>query len=113
MRLLGFFACVCALILGAFSAPAAAAITDYPFRLLTRATGPDQELVAENDGPAQITVYVTLSGENFASDKAWPQTVVVPPNTAISLGRVFSADKNAGGYNFLFRYSHHFGRVDA
>ena len=95
------------------SVPGFAAVTDYPFRLVTRAQGPEQELVAENDGPAPITVYVTLSGENYASDRAWPATAVIPPYSATALGRVFSADRAAGGYNFLFRYSHHFGRVDA
>lgn len=102
-------------LLSAFmaAAPAYTAVTDYPFRLITRAEGPEQELMAENDGPAPITVYVTLSGENFASDRTWPATVVVPPHTALALGRVFVADKAAGGYNFLFRYSHHFGKVDA
>lgn len=104
-------------VLGALMAgtafPASAAITDYPFRLVTKAQGSDQALVAENDGPAPITVHVTLTGENFASDRTWPATIVVPPNTALPLGRVFAADRTAGGYNFLFRYSHHFGRVDA
>ena len=104
-------------VLGAWLAgvsfPAFSAITDYPFRLVTRAQGAEQELVAENDGPAPISVYVTLSGENFASDRTWPVSVVVPPQTAMPLGRVYAADKNAGGYNFLFRYSHHFGRLDA
>ena len=105
----------CFALIGALlsAAPTAAAVTDYPFRLVTRADGPDQQLVAENKGPAPITVYVTLSGENFASDRAWPITTVVPPNTSLPLGRVYAADKNAGGYNFLFRYSHHFGRIDA
>ncbi len=95
------------------SAPAFTAVTDYPFRLIVRAEGADQELIAENDGPAPITVYVTLSGENYASDRSWPATVVIPPQTALPLGRVFVADKAAGSYNFLFRYSHHFGKVDA
>lgn len=93
--------------------PVYAAITDYPFRLVTRAQGVEQELIAENDGPAPITVHVTLTGENYASDRNWPLSVVVPPQTAMPLGRVFSADKSVGGYNFLFRYSHHFGRMDA
>jgi murein DD-endopeptidase MepM/ murein hydrolase activator NlpD len=109
---LGWFALFGALMAGA-ALPASAAITDYPFRLLTRTQGSEQELVAENDGPAPITVYVTLTGENYASDRTWPATVTVAPNTAIPLGRVFAADRNAGGYNFLFRYSHHFGRIDA
>jgi murein DD-endopeptidase MepM/ murein hydrolase activator NlpD len=108
--LLGCFALLGALI---SASPALSAVTDYPFRLVTKADGPDQQLVAENDGPAPITVYVTLSGENFASDRTWPITTIVPPKTALPLGRVYAADKNAGGYNFLFRYSHHFGRIDA
>ena len=108
--LLAFFG---AFLAGALAVPAYAGITDYPFKLVTRTQGAEQELIAENDGPAPITVYVTLSGSNYASDKAWPQTVIVPPQTALPLGRVYSADRSAGGYNFLFRYSHHFGRVDA
>lgn len=111
--LLRLVACSCAFLAGAAGISAQAAITDYPFRLATQAQGLDQELVAHNDGPATITVYVTLSGENFASDKSWPQTAIVPPYSTYPLGRVFTADKAAGGYNFLFRYSHHFGRFDA
>jgi murein DD-endopeptidase MepM/ murein hydrolase activator NlpD len=105
----------CLALLGALTAAAtaSAAVTDYPFRLSTRPDGGDQQLVAENDGPAPITVHVTLSGENYASDREWPLTTVIPPHSAVSLGRVFAAEKNAGGYNFLFRYSHHFGRIDA
>ncbi len=109
---LGWLVLLGALMAGAVL-PASAAITDYPFRLVTRAHSSDQELVAENDGPAPISVYVTLSGENFASDRTWPATVTNPPQSAVPLGRVYAADRAAGGYNFLFRYSHHFGRIDA
>lgn len=100
-----------ALIVGA--TPVLAAVTDYPFRLVTQSHGQEQELVAQNDGPAPITAHVTLTGENYASDRAWPATVVIPPYTAISLGRVYAAEQDNGGYSFLFRYSHHFGRADA
>jgi len=93
--------------------PASAGVTDYPFRLVTKPIGAEQQLTAQNDGPAPITVHVTLSGENYASDRTWPLTTVVPPYTALPLGRVFAADQAAGGYNFLFRYIHHFGRSDA
>jgi murein DD-endopeptidase MepM/ murein hydrolase activator NlpD len=110
--LLGVLALIGACLAGT-AFPTYASITDYPFRLVTKPQRTEQELVAENDGAAPITVYVTLSGENYASDRTWPMTAVVPPNSAISLGRVFAADKAAGGYNFLFRYSHHFGRIDA
>ena len=105
-------AVLCALF-GGVIASAQASITDYPFRLVTRALGNQQELVAENEGPSTITVHASVTGENFASDRVWPATVVVPPHSSLPLGRVFAADKAAGGYSFLFRYSHHFGKLDA
>lgn len=104
------------MLLGALfagAAPVLAAVTDYPFRLVTQSHGQEQELVAQNDGPAPITVHVTLSGENYASDRVWPATIVVPAHSALLLGRVFAADQAGAGFSFLFRYSHHFGRVDA
>jgi murein DD-endopeptidase MepM/ murein hydrolase activator NlpD len=110
--LLRLCAILCALCAGVVSS-AQASVTDYPFRLITRALGNQQELIAENEGPSSITVHATVTGENFASDRNWPATVVVPPHTSMSLGRVFAADKTAGGYSFLFRYSHHFGKLDA
>ena len=106
----------CFALLGALLAcgpvPAVAGITDYPFRLITRPSGAEQQLIAQNEGAAPITVYVTVTGENVASDRVWPVTVVVPAYSAITLGRVYAAD-TAHAYNFVFRYSHHFGRVDA
>jgi murein DD-endopeptidase MepM/ murein hydrolase activator NlpD len=92
---------------------AAAAVTDYPFKLVTKAEGTDQQVVAENNGPAPITVHVSLAGENYASDREWPITTIVPAYTTLPLGRIYASDKGSGGYNFLFRYSHHFGRADA
>lgn len=106
------FALLAAVLAGSAS-PVLAGVSDYPFKLVTRPSGQDQQLIARNDGPAYISVYVTLSGENFASDRKWPVSAVVPPYSAVPLGRVFVADRAAGGYNFLFRYSHHFGRFDA
>ncbi|HUP93846.1 MAG TPA: M23 family metallopeptidase [Burkholderiales bacterium] len=99
-------------LIGLGLGPAAAAVTDYPFKLFTKTDGPDQQVVADNKGPAPITVHVALTGQNFASDRTWPATIVVPAYTAMPLGRVYAADKSTS-YNFVFRYSHHFGRVDA
>ena len=107
---LGILALLGALVSGM---PAQAGVSDYPFRLVTKPSGGEQQLFAENSGAAPISVHVSLSGENFASDRTWPVTAVVPPHTTLSLGKVFAADRAAGGYNFLFRYSHHFGHIDA
>lgn len=109
--LLGKVASLCLLLLAA-AQPVAASITDYPFKITTRAEGSDQHVVAENNGPAPITVHVTLTGENYATDRAWPVTAVVPPYTVFSLGRIYAKEKHTA-FNFLFRYSHHFGRLNA
>lgn len=100
-------------LLGGGVNPVAAAISEYPFKLVNRGGGNDSQVVAENNGPAPITVYVTLSGENFASDRQWPVTAVIPPYTALALGRVYPSDPAAGGHAFRARYLYHFGRVDA
>jgi murein DD-endopeptidase MepM/ murein hydrolase activator NlpD len=106
---LASFGALMACVLGS----AGAAVTDYPFKLLTRAEGSAQQVVAENSGPAPISVYVTLTGENYASDNTWPITTVIPPYTTVALGRVYASDNSGAPYSFLFRYSHHFGRLDA
>jgi murein DD-endopeptidase MepM/ murein hydrolase activator NlpD len=111
-NLLGKFASV-GVLMACVLGSAGAAITDYPFKLVTRADGSDQHVVAENSGPAPITVHVTLSGENYASDRVWPVTTVIPPYSSMTLGRVYAGENAAAPYNFLFRYSHHFGRLDA
>ena len=54
--LLGVLAILGALLAGA-AFPTHAAITDYPFRLVTKAQGSEQELTAENDGPAPDMLY--------------------------------------------------------
>ena len=92
---------------------AGAAITDYPFKLVTRADGAAQQVVAENNGPSPITVNVSLTGQNYASDQILPLTATVEPYTTQALGRVYAGENPDLPYNFLFRYSHHFGRKDA
>jgi murein DD-endopeptidase MepM/ murein hydrolase activator NlpD len=111
-NLLGKFASFGALFL-CLVGSAGAAITDYPFKLVTRSEAGAQQVVAENTGPAPITVHVTLTGDNYASDQTWPLTATVPPYTSTVLGRVYAGENPAAPYNFLFRYSHHFGRLDA
>ena len=104
----GWFALFCAIGLGGAS-PASAAITDYPFRVVTRGAATDYQVVAENNGPSPISVRVDLTGNNYSSDRQWPVTTVVPPNASLALGRIYGGVRP----DVIFDYSYHFGRLDA
>ena len=73
-------------------APAAAGLRDYPFRVEQVKGAKHFELVAHNQGPATMTLYMTISGENVASDVAWPITKAVPAFSSVSLGKLFPED---------------------
>lgn len=105
-------ACLSALILAVPQA-ATAALADYPFRVVAQATGTDYQIKAVNDGPAPISVVVSASGENFASDRIWPVTATVPPFSTVPLARAHPKDRNAGPFKQRYDYSYHFGRLDA
>ena len=58
------------LMLAACAGAASAGLREYPFRLESEQKGDGHEIVAHNDGPAAITVYVSLADqENIASDR--------------------------------------------
>jgi len=98
-------------VLSAVGITPASAHFDYPFGLIAEVSGAEQQLVARNDGPAPVSVYVTLSEQIFASDHTWPITAVIPPYTALPLAHVYAASESADGREFQFRYN--FGRLDA
>ena len=100
-------------LIGGGPRPAAAAIGDYPFRLVTRGPGTDCQLTAENDGPAPITVQVSVIEKNLVSDRPWPVTAVVPAYTALPLGRACADGRTSDDFKVVFVYSYHFGRLDA
>ncbi|MBS1173355.1 MAG: hypothetical protein H6R12_2185 [Proteobacteria bacterium] len=101
------------LMLAACAGAASAGLREYPFRLESEQKGDGHEIVAHNDGPAAITVYVSLADqENIASDRKWPLTAVVPPKQSLVLGRLFRATAR-GAYRFSFKYRHQFGDVAA
>ena len=88
-----FLACAAGL-----AAPASAGLRDYPFRVEQVKGARYFELVAHNQGPATMTLYMTISGENIASDVVWPITRAVPPFSSVSLAKLFSEDpKKSGG----------------
>src|SRR5688500_7386140 len=75
-----------------FAAPASAGLRDYPFRVEQIKSSRHLELIAHNQGPATMTIYLTISGENVASDIAWPITRAIPPFSSVALGRLFPED---------------------
>lgn len=94
--------------------PAMAAVGDYPFEVVAHETvGASYQAVAENKGPVPITVYANLMGKNFRSPTRWPVTTVVPPYSALLLGSASALNRSARAREFHFRYSYHFGRLDA
>src|SRR5512135_476834 len=97
------------LIAAAWAAPVGAGLQDYPFRVESEEKDGGQELVAQNEGPAPITVRVVLTErENVASDRQWPVTAVVPPNQSLVLARLFRASPLVS-----FKYRHQFGDIAA
>ncbi|MEO8137326.1 MAG: M23 family metallopeptidase [Betaproteobacteria bacterium] len=80
---------------------------------MTRLVDTEHQIIAENDGPAPITVRVTIAGENFATDLQWPVTAIVPPHSVLTLGRVRPAGPVGANYRIRCEYNYHFGRADA
>lgn len=107
LQLLAFFAACFASICGA-----AAALNDYPFRVETRRAGPLEQVVARNDGPAPITIHVTLSSENIGTTSDWPVTAIVPAHGAVPLGYIAPVHREQP-YRYLFSYTYYVGRIDA
>ncbi len=92
---------------------AAAGAADYPFRVVSSKTGAQYQLVAENKGPAPITVRVDVTGKDFVSDRQWPVEVLVPAHTTLTLGHVSPGEQSAVPFSARFDFSYHYGRLDA
>ena len=96
----------------ASTAGPAAALGDYPFTIETLPHGEFEAVTARNDGPAPITIHVSLEGENVGTTVQWPLSAVVPAHSALTLGYVAPAD-TAQPYRYLFNYTYYVGRLDA
>jgi len=99
-------------LLASGAGSAAAALNDYPFRIQTVPQGGLDAVTARNDGPAPITVYVSLKSENVDTTVQWPLSAVVPAHTALTLGYIAPVDANVP-YRYLFNYTYYVGRMDA
>ena len=79
--------CLCTTVASAY-----AGLKEYPFHVELAKSARALELVAHNDGPATITLHLTIHGENVASDVAWPVTRAVRPRSTVVVGRIFPED---------------------
>jgi murein DD-endopeptidase MepM/ murein hydrolase activator NlpD len=95
------------------ASPGFAGLKDYPFRIESVEAGGGHDIVARNEGPAPISVRVSLTEQdNVASDRTWPVATVVPPRQSLVLARLKRASPLAG-YRFGFSYRHQFGAAGA
>ncbi|MDR1425202.1 MAG: M23 family metallopeptidase [Azoarcus sp.] len=76
---------------------------DYPLELKQHKTAQGVQIVAENKGPATVSVFFSLSGTNLQTDKKTPLTVVIPPKTGRDIVRITPAEHTAR-YRFDCRY---------
>lgn len=78
----------------------ASQIKNYPFAVDSEKYGSVHRLVARNQGPAPISVRVSIpTAQNIATDRAFPVYAVVPPNGTLYLGTIGAAMQGAG-YSF-------------
>lgn len=71
---------------------AQARLSEYPFRLVTEELADGQRLVLVNNGPAPVSVVVTVTGENMGLDRPASQRLVVAPRTKLAILRAFAFD---------------------
>ncbi len=72
--------------------PAFPADSTYPFTVQTERSGDEHLLVARNNGPAPVSVKVSIpDANNIETDRTFPVYAVVPPKGELFLGRVHAA----------------------
>ena len=87
-RRAAFFLACAAVFIGSVEA----GLREYPLRIETVRSPRQHELIAHNEGPVTMTVYLTISGTNVASDVAWPITKAIPAYTSVNLAKLFPED---------------------
>ncbi len=95
---------VCAAVL---IGTAEAGLREYPLRVETVRSPRQNELIAHNEGPVTMTVYLTIEGTNIASDVEWPITKAIPAYTSVNLAKLFPDDatkKIASMYSISRQY---------
>ena len=91
---------------GALVGAAQASLKDYPFRITAVNAGQHREVIAENAGPATISVHLTRVGESAPADGSWPMTRAVPPRSSVRLTQLPLRDpaKTSPEYKISIQY---------
>jgi murein DD-endopeptidase MepM/ murein hydrolase activator NlpD len=82
---------------------AAHAGSDYPFKVKILHVGETSQIVAVNDGPAPVSVRVTLTeATNVRAEPPLPAVVVVGENRAQTIATLQASNPAGGGSRFSF-----------
>lgn len=102
IRLIGGMAGLLALL----AAPAPAATMDYPFKVIKQQSGGQIELVAENSGPAPISIAMALTrSDNISSNQHWPFTALAPAYSRVQLATVTPRDARYSSFvSYAYQY---------
>jgi murein DD-endopeptidase MepM/ murein hydrolase activator NlpD len=77
---------------------------DYPFRIEEAKFPQGIRLIAVNDGPAPMTVFFKLDGDNIQADKVLPLATAIAPRTSKEIVRI-SPRKRLGRFSFQYDHS--------
>ena len=102
----------CGILVSAIST--AASVDNYPFSIEIQKESDGHRIVAHNEGPAPISVKVSISeAQGIATDRPFPAFAVVPPGGGtLYLGRIRAAVQGQG-YSFRTQNSWVMGDYNA
>lgn len=79
---------------------------NYPFSVLSEQEGDGHRIVARNNGPAPVSVRVSLLYSSYATpDRRFPVSAVVPPNGGLLYLGHFKRTMSGVGYSFRYQSS--------
>jgi len=84
--------------------------SEYPFKIERIRSSRNIRFVAVNSGPATLSVFFGIDGNDFNSDKKLPLTLVIGPNSTLDIVRITPA-KHLKPIDISYRYSLHPGNV--
>ncbi|MDR2032535.1 MAG: M23 family metallopeptidase [Azoarcus sp.] len=108
MKKILFLALAALLCPRATAQSASADVGEYPFRIEQSQSRKGVQITAVNDGPAVVTVFIKVSGDNFQSDKILPLAAVIEPKSSQPL-TLLSPLKRWEPIRFSYSHFHNTG----